>query len=59
MMVGKSHTTQALENLKHLTRNMLKLIIRQCELHASQKFRQSLQLYSVYSRMWGEEVSSN
>lgn len=57
ILVGQGRQSQILERLKEVTLYLLRTIVRQCEVHTAQKFRRGLQLYSVYSRMWGEEVA--
>ena len=44
------------EQVREVTRYLLCTVARQSEVHASQKLRRALQLYSTYSRLWGEEV---
>nr|XP_045602634.1 uncharacterized protein LOC123760879 [Procambarus clarkii] len=57
ILVGQGRQLQALERLKEVTLCLLRIIVRQCEVHTAQKFRRGLQLYTVYSRMWGEEAA--
>ncbi|KAG7162226.1 StAR-related lipid transfer protein 7-like [Homarus americanus] len=57
ILVGQSRQSQVLERLKEITCYLYRTIVRQCEVHAAQKFRRGLQLHSAYSRMWGEEAA--
>lgn len=57
LLVGQGQQSQVVERLKEITCFLLRIIARQFEVHTSQKFRHGLQLYSVYSRLWGEEAA--
>lgn len=56
LLMGQNVQLQTVEKLKDITRYLVRIIVRQCEVHTSERIRRSMQLYTVYSRMWGEEV---
>lgn len=56
LLMGRECRGEALEQATKLVRYLLHTIARQSEVHTSQKLRRALQLYSAYSRLWGEEV---
>lgn len=55
--MGQNVQLQTVEKLKDVTRYLVRIIVRQCEVHTSERIRRSMQLYTVYSRMWGEEAA--
>lgn len=56
LLVGRGRYLHAVEELKELT-NILRMVVRQCEVQTAERIRRGLQLYSVYSRLWGEEAA--
>lgn len=56
LLMGQNVQLQTVEKLKDVTRYLVRIVVRQCEVHTSERIRRSMQLYTVYSRMWGEEV---
>ncbi|XP_068239455.1 uncharacterized protein [Palaemon carinicauda] len=56
-LVGQGRHIQALEELKELARVLLRLVTRQFEVQTAERIRRGLQLYSAYSRLWGEEAA--
>ncbi|KAG0717490.1 StAR-related lipid transfer protein 7, mitochondrial [Chionoecetes opilio] len=56
LLVGQEGRVEVLGQAKEVMRYLLCMVARQSEVHASQKLRRALQLYSAYSRLWGEEV---
>ncbi|XP_076030128.1 uncharacterized protein LOC143018551 [Oratosquilla oratoria] len=56
VLVGQSRQLQALDKVKEFSYNLVRLVARQCEVHTSERIRRGLQMYSLYSRLWGEEV---
>lgn len=56
LVLGREGRGEALEQARKVVRYLLCTIARQSEVHTSQKLRRALQLYSAYSRLWGEEV---
>ncbi|XP_064118894.1 uncharacterized protein LOC135223903 [Macrobrachium nipponense] len=57
LLVGRGRHIQALEDLKELAQVLLRLVTRQFEVQTAERIRRGLQLYSVYSRLWGEEAA--
>ncbi|XP_066961496.1 uncharacterized protein [Macrobrachium rosenbergii] len=57
LLVGHGRHIQALEELKELAQVLLRLVTRQFEVQTAERIRRGLQLYSVYSRLWGEEAA--
>lgn len=55
--MGQNVQLQTVEKLKDVTRYLVRIVVRQCEVHTSERIRRSMQLYTVYSRMWGEEAA--
>lgn len=56
LLLGHEGQGEMLEQARKVVRYLLCTIARQSEVHTSQKLRRALQLYSAYSRLWGEEV---
>ncbi|KAK7083940.1 hypothetical protein SK128_028519 [Halocaridina rubra] len=60
LLVGRGTHTKALEELRvlaELMQNLFRTVSRQCKLQTAERIRRGLQLYSVYSRLWGEEAA--
>ncbi|XP_063608026.1 uncharacterized protein LOC134782458 [Penaeus indicus] len=57
LLMGQNVQLQTVEKLKEVTRYLVRIVVRQCEVHTSERIRRSMQLYTVYSRMWGEEAA--
>lgn len=56
LLLGREGRVEVLEQAREVTRFLLRMVAHQSEVHTSQKLRRALQLYSTYSRLWGEEV---
>lgn len=59
LLLGKEGRVEVLEQAREVTRYLLRMVAHQSEFHTSQKLRRALQLYSTYSRLWGEEAARN
>lgn len=57
LLLGHEGQGETLEQARKVVRYLLCTIARQSEVHTSQKLRRALQLYSAYSRLWGEEAA--
>ncbi|KAK4327350.1 hypothetical protein Pmani_002178 [Petrolisthes manimaculis] len=59
ILVGRSQHFQAqvLEKVQNVTWCVVRVMSRQCNVYMSQEVRRALQLYFIYSRMWGEEAA--
>lgn len=56
LLLGREGRGEMLEQAREAGRYLLCMVAHQSEFHTSQKLRRALQLYSTYSRLWGEEV---
>lgn len=56
LLLGREGQGEVLEQARKVVRYLLCTIAHQSEVHTSQKLRRAMQLYSTYSRLWGEEV---
>lgn len=56
LLLGREGQGEVLEQARKVVRYLLCTIAHQSEVHTSQKLRRAMQLYSAYSRLWGEEV---
>lgn len=59
LLLGREARGEVLEQAREIARYLLCTVARQSEVHTSQKLRRTLQLYSAYSRLWGEEAARN
>ncbi|XP_063844048.1 uncharacterized protein LOC135090857 [Scylla paramamosain] len=57
LLLGREARGEVLEQAREIARYLLCTVARQSEVHTSQKLRRTLQLYSAYSRLWGEEAA--
>ncbi|MPC26800.1 StAR-related lipid transfer protein 7, mitochondrial [Portunus trituberculatus] len=59
LLLGQEARGEVLGHAREIARYLLCTVARQSEVHTSQKLRRTLQLYSAYSRLWGEEAARN